>query len=139
MRLKRARTVKHIDVCLGRAASAVAALALCLWAAPSLAQKAYIPNGDNSISVIDTAAGQLVGTIVTGGGLAGQPAAVAITPDGSTALVAESGTRTLAVVALSSGQVTAQVSVGNAPDAVAVAPDGRRLSSRASLVGRSLA
>jgi len=81
--------------------------------------------GSNTVSVIDTA----TNTVLTGPGFpipAGtSPVAVAVTPDGKHAYVANAGSNNVSVIATASNTVVATVPVGFLPDAVAVAPDGK--------------
>jgi YVTN family beta-propeller protein len=104
----------------------VALYVLALWtmasgAAPSWAQKAYIPNDiSGTVSVISTANNQVVDTIPVGSG----PEGVAVTPDGSKVYVANQAANTVAVIATDTNNVIASIPVGNTPVGVAVTPDG---------------
>jgi YVTN family beta-propeller protein len=104
----------------------VALYVLALWtmasgAAPSWAQKAYIPNDiSGTVSVISTANNQVVDTIPVGSG----PEGVAVTPDGSKVYVANQAANTVAVIATDTNNVISIIPVGNTPVGVAVTPDG---------------
>jgi YVTN family beta-propeller protein len=50
---------------------------------------------------------------------------VALTPDGRTALVAESAESTLTLASVADGSVTARIPVGSRPDGIAVDAAGR--------------
>jgi YVTN family beta-propeller protein len=102
---------------------AVLAMGLGLLASPAEAAPfAYVVNnGDNTVSVIDTATNTVVGTPIPVGGL---PNGVAITPDGTHAYVANAGGNTVSVIATATNTVVATVTVGNSPSGVAVTPDG---------------
>jgi YVTN family beta-propeller protein len=103
-------------------------LLLALPSAPALAQKAYLPDGvDNAVSVLDTSTGTVTGSIVLNGGNPPNPSAVAITPDGSAAYVAEAGTNSVVAVTLATGAVSPPIAVGAGPVALAVSPDGHKV------------
>jgi YVTN family beta-propeller protein len=104
---------------------AVLAMGLGLLASPAEAAPfAYVVNnGDNSVSVIDTATNTVVGTPIPVGGL---PNGVAITPDGTHAYVANAGGNTVSVIATATNTVGATVLVGNTPAGIAITPDGTR-------------
>ena len=87
---------------------------------------AYITNqGDNTVSVIDTANDTVTATIPVGNG----PLAVAISPDGKKVYVANAyDTATISVIDTSTNTITSTVPVGGTwPYGVAVSPDGARL------------
>ena len=91
---------------------------------------AYVPNqGDDSVSVIDTATNTVTTTITVGDG----PLWVAISPDGATAYVTHPGGlpddpsgHTVSVIDTATNTVTTTVPVGDHPIAVAVSADGTR-------------
>ena len=96
--------------------------------APAWGQNAYITNsGDNTVSVLATANNTVTATIAVGG----FPEEVAVTPDGSTAYVANNGSvtvsSTVSVIATATNTVTATIPVGIQPDGVAIAPDGSKV------------
>jgi YVTN family beta-propeller protein len=104
---------------------AVLAMGLGLLASPAEAAPfAYVVNnGDNTVSVIDTATNAVVGTPIPVGGL---PNGVAITPDGTHAYVANAGGNTVSVIDTATNTVeAATIAVGESPVAVAVTPDGK--------------
>jgi YVTN family beta-propeller protein len=72
------------------------------------------------VSVIDTATNTVVATVVVGN----NPDAVAITPDGDFAYVANFGSNTVSVIDTATNTVAATVPVGLGPDAVAITPNG---------------
>jgi YVTN family beta-propeller protein len=103
----------------------------------------YVANaGSDSLSIVDVAAGRVLGTVATTappGAVPPQltplrgssPNGLALSPDERTLYVTNGGNNTLAVVALdasgSSGQVTGLIPTGLYPTAVAVSPGGRWL------------
>ncbi len=96
-------------------------------AAPS----AYVANISNTVSVIDTATGQVTGSPIPVGSF---PIGVAVSPDGSRVYVtnqcaSSSCTNgTVSVIDTASGQVTGSpIPVGSSPIGVAVSPDGSRV------------
>src|SRR6266446_3404301 len=110
-------------------AALVGAIAIVLGGAPLFAQNAYITNfHGNTVSVIATATNTVVGLPIPVGTL---PLGVAVTPDGSTVYVANSGdgsvNGTVSVIATATNTVTATIPVGNLPVGVAVTPDGSKV------------
>lgn len=86
--------------------------------------KAYVGNfADNTVSVIDTEAGNVVATIPVAEG----PHGMAITSDGRTVYVTGDGSSQLSVIDAQSDKVVKTVEVGKAPNGVALTPDGKRL------------
>jgi uncharacterized protein (TIGR03437 family) len=84
--------------------------------------RAYVANfGSNTVSVIDTSSNTVVATVNVGS----QPYAVAVTPDGTQAYVANCGGDVF-VIATSNNTVSAKVVVGGCPYDVAITPDGTR-------------
>jgi len=75
---------------------------------------------DNTVSVIDPAAGTIISTIAVGD----DPFDVAVSPDGATALVANRGDNTISVIDIATLTLTGTISVSAAPRAVAFSPDG---------------
>src|SRR5262249_49797404 len=96
-------------------------LALALWALPAAAAPlAYVTNGaDNTVSVLDTTTNTVVATVPVGT----FPIAVAITPDGTHAYVANFD-GTVSVIDTTTNTVVATVPVGTFPEGVAITPDG---------------
>jgi YVTN family beta-propeller protein len=86
--------------------------------------KAYVGNfADNTVSVIDTEAGNVVATIPVAEG----PHGMAITSDGRTVYVTGDGSSQLSVIDTASDKVVKTVDVGKAPNGVALTPDGKHL------------
>jgi YVTN family beta-propeller protein len=75
------------------------------------------------VSVISTGTDTVTATIRVGSG----PLGVAVSPDGSTAYVANYGSGTVSVINADTGTVTATISVGSYPYPVAVTPDGSQV------------
>lgn len=85
---------------------------------------AYVANQlSSNVGVIDVATSQQVTTISTG---FANPFAVKVSPDGSRLFIATNGT-IVYIVDTGTNQIIAEVSVGEAPNAFAVAPDNRIL------------
>ena len=86
--------------------------------------RAYVTNfNSNTVSVINTATNTVTATIAVGA----NPDGVAITPNGATIYVANSGNGTgtnVSVINTASNTVTATVTVGSGPDGIAVTPNG---------------
>ncbi len=86
--------------------------------------KAYVGNfKDNTVSVIDTAAGTVVATVAVAAG----PHGMAVTSDGRLVYVSGDGSSTLSVVDTTTNRIARTIEVGKAPHGVALAPDGRLL------------
>ncbi len=84
--------------------------------------RAYVANfGSDTVSVIDTSSNTVVATVNVGT----QPYAVAVTPNGTKAYVANCGGNVF-VIATSNNTVSAKVVVGGCPYDVAITPDGTR-------------
>jgi len=74
--------------------------------------------------VISTAANTVVATVpVVSGSYNSGPVAVAITPDGAFAYVANSASSTVSVINISTNTVIATIPVGSQPQGVAITPD----------------
>jgi len=104
--------------------AAVAAVtpALIAGALPASGQNAYITNGgSNTVSVIATASGAVVGSPI---GVGSSPYGVAIAPDASKVYVANSGSNTVSVIATASNTVIATITVGASPVGLAMTADG---------------
>src|ERR1035437_1245398 len=89
------------------------------------AQTAYIVNyGSNNVSVINLTTNTVTGTIPVGA----NPDAIAISPDGSKAYVANYDVNgTVSVINTATNTVIATITVGTDPYAVAVSPDGSQV------------
>jgi YVTN family beta-propeller protein len=86
--------------------------------------KAYIGNfADNTVSVIDTAAGNVVATIPVAEG----PHGMAMTSDGHTVYVTGDGSTTLSVIDTASDKVVKTIEVGKTPNGLALTSDGKFL------------
>ena len=86
--------------------------------------KAYAANfKDNTVSVIDTAAGKLVATVQVAAG----PHGMAITQDGRTVYVSGDGSSSIDVIDTATDKVVKTINVGKAPNGVALTPDDRLL------------
>ena len=103
---------------------AAAAPLLLVSSIAGAAPKAYVGNfADNTVSVIDTAAGKVVATIPVAEG----PHGMAITPDGRTVFVAGDGSSSLSVIDAATDKVVKTVEVGKSPNGIALSPDGKLL------------
>jgi YVTN family beta-propeller protein len=84
----------------------------------------------NTVSVIDTATNKVVGPPIALGTGTG-PVAVAVTPDGTHACVANTGTGTVSVIDTATNTVLTgpgfPIPVGTGPDGIAVTPDGTQV------------
>jgi YVTN family beta-propeller protein len=88
------------------------------------AAKAYVGNfKDNTVSVIDTAAGKVVATIPVAAG----PHGMGISADGRWLYVTSDGSSTLSVIDTATDRVARTIEVGKTPNGVALTPDGRLL------------
>src|ERR1043166_553823 len=86
--------------------------------------KAYIGNfKDNSVSVIDTAAGSVVATVPVSAG----PHGMAITANGRTVYVSGDGSSLVDVIDTASDKVVKTIEVGKTPNGIALTPDNRLL------------
>jgi YVTN family beta-propeller protein len=93
----------------------------------------YVPDYATSRLVpIDTTTYQLKPEISVA-----DPAAVVFSPDGLQAFVADHETHEVSVLDVRAGTVTAKISVGTAPDGLAISPDGQQLAV-ANSGGRSV-
>jgi YVTN family beta-propeller protein len=91
-------------------------------AGPPVAYTAYVGNfGSATVTPLNTATNATSATIATN-----TPSAIAITPNGATALVANSALHTVTPVTLSTGTVGSPITVGNNPSAIAITPDGTK-------------
>lgn len=105
---------------------ALAALLAVIATPSAIANTVYVANnGGDNVRTIDTATNQLVGApIPVGMG----PSAVAITPDGRRAYVANSLSGDVSVIdtATGSSAIGGRIAVPGLPFGVAISPDGRR-------------
>ena len=101
-----------------------AALVLCIAAASaSAAPFAYVANEKSgTISIIDTAVDQVVGTIKSGG----KPRGQAVSADGSTLYVSES--TGLLVIDIANRAVTGKIELGDSPEGVGISADGKSVA-----------
>ncbi|MBI3042490.1 MAG: Ig-like domain repeat protein, partial [Betaproteobacteria bacterium] len=84
----------------------------------------YIPNpADNSVTIVDPAAGAIIDTIKVGL----RPVAVAAKADGSRVYVANRGSNTVSVIDTASNRVIEHLASGVEPLALAASLDGNRL------------
>jgi YVTN family beta-propeller protein len=102
--------------------AALAVLSLALFAPQALARYVYTGNYDDStMSVIDTATNQVVGSpIPTGSG----PDSIAVTPNGKTLYVA-SGNGDITVVNTQTNQVVTTITGLPPLETIAISPDGK--------------
>ncbi|AKB82590.1 Chitin binding protein [Methanosarcina barkeri 3] len=85
--------------------------------------KVYVTNnGDNTISVIDTATNTVTATVLVGS----NPDGVAVNPAGTRVYVTNANSDTVSVIDTATNKVTATVPVGSYPWGVAVNPDGTK-------------
>ncbi len=101
--------------------------AYALFAVPSaLARAAYVTNngpGTDNVSVIDTQAVKAIGSPIKVGT---DPRAIAISPDGKTAYVANADEGTVSVINTQINQVVGTpIKVGSDPRALAISPNGQ--------------
>ena len=100
------------------AASLLILAAGCAAAAP----KAYVGNfTDNTVSVVDTAAGRVIATVPIAAG----PHGMTATPDGRLVYVASDGSNVVSVIDTATDKVTRTIEVGKTPHGLAMTPDGR--------------
>jgi YVTN family beta-propeller protein len=87
------------------------------------APEAFVANRtSNSVTVLNSSTGAVVTTLTTG---FSQPSAVAVTPDGKTAYVTNSGSGTVTPITVATNTPGSPITVGSNPYAVAVTPDGK--------------
>ncbi len=117
------------DQLLSRDIFLVAALAVLYLAGlvpAASARDVYVTNngpGENNVSVFETQGNQVVGSPTTVGG---DPRAIAISPDGKTAYVANAEDGTVSVIDTQTDQVVGSpITVGTTPRAIAVSPNGQ--------------
>jgi YVTN family beta-propeller protein len=113
-----------LTVRLVRAMACLLALASLATFASAAGLKAYVGNfKDNTVSVIDTAAGAVVATVPVGAG----PDGIAITPDGKTVFVSGASASTVAVIDATTDKVVQTIEIGKGPQGLAMTADGRIL------------
>jgi YVTN family beta-propeller protein len=109
---------------LSRLLLAATAVTLASGIATAAGPKAYVGNfADNTVSVIDTAAGTVIATIPVVAG----PHGMTVTPDGRTVYVTGDGSSALSVIDTATDRVVKTIDVGKTPNGVALTPDGRLL------------
>jgi YVTN family beta-propeller protein len=81
---------------------------------------AYVAEGSNNVSVVDTATNMVVATVAVGS----FPIGVAITPDGAFAYVASFNSGNVSVIDTATNAVVDTVAVPPGPNHVAITPDG---------------
>ena len=94
--------------------------AICLVTGVATAgSKAYVGNfKDNTVSVIDTAAGKVTASIPVAAG----PHGMTITPDGRWVYVSSDGSSTVSVIDTSRDRITKTIEVGKSPHGVTLVP-----------------
>ena len=109
---------------LARASACVIAMASITTSVLAAGPKVYVGNfKDNSVSVIDTAAGAVVATVPVAAG----PDGIAITPNGGTVFVSGASASTMSVIDAATDRVVQTIEVGKGPQGVAMMPDGQLL------------
>jgi serine/threonine-protein kinase len=87
-------------------------------------QRLYATNrDDNTVSVVDTAKDEVVGTMQIGGGSG--PEGIAVTPDGRTSFVVDNDAAAVDVIDNTTGTVRRTIPVSVSPTDVVVGPDGK--------------
>ena len=104
----------------GLAGLAFAAALPALAAGP----KAYVGNfKDNSVSVIDTAAGSVIATVPVAAG----PDGIVVTRDGRAVYISGSSASSLSVIDTATDRNVQPIETGKGPQGLALTPDGRSL------------
>jgi len=75
--------------------------------------------GDDTVSIISTAANTVVGSPIVVGAT---PLALAVSPDGAYVYTADTGSDTVSVISTATGTVIATIQVASGPDSIAVNP-----------------
>ena len=126
-RWSRIRSYRRPAVAAVLALGSLPAMALALPAQPASATTgpaiAYMTDAPDG-TVIPIYAGYTLGTPISVGACCPQPGDVAITPDGSTAYVANGGGDTISVIPTATNKVVDTITVGNGPAGMAISPDG---------------
>ena len=103
---------------------AFAAFTVVAAGAGAAGPKAYVGNfSDNTVSVVDLAAGAVVATIPVSAGPHGMVAA----PDGRTVYMTGDGSSNLDAIDTAADRVKKTVEIGKSPHGLAISPDGRTL------------
>jgi len=103
---------------------AFAAFTVVAAGAGAAGPKAYVGNfSDNTVSVVDLAAGAVVATIPVSAGPHGMVAA----PDGRTVYMTGDGSSNLDAIDTAADRVKKTVDIGKSPHGLAISPDGRTL------------
>ena len=128
MQNRRKRAYSRLSAALiGALSIGVAALACAQTARPTGVKgpiKSYVGNfKDNTVSVIDTGSGAVLGTLPVSAG----PHGMAITRDGRTVYVSGDGSSSVDVIDTGTDKVVKTISVGKAPNGIALTPDDRLL------------
>jgi YVTN family beta-propeller protein len=102
--------------------AALAVLVLALFASQASARYVYTGNyEDDTLSVIDTATNQVVGSPIPTGS---SPYSIAITPNGQTLYLANDGGE-ITVVNTRTNQVVTSITTPSSLETIAISPDGR--------------
>ena len=106
---------------LSTLAAATAALTVAT-SAFAVGPKAYVGNfKDNTVSVIDTAAGRVIATVPVATG----PDGIVVSRDNAQVFVSGASTSSVSVINAASDQVARTIEVGKGPQGLAITPDGR--------------
>ena len=82
----------------------------------------YVADGNNDVTVIDTASNSVVTSIIAAGGTFG----IAVTPDGKQVWVTNSSADSVSVINTADNAVIGNIQVQRIPLGLALTPDGRR-------------
>lgn len=105
--------------------AALALLSLALFAPQALARYVYTGNySDGTVSVIDTATNQVVGTPIPAGDPSG-PYTMAIAPNGKTLYVGNGASEDLVLINTQTNQPSGSIFLGDSPEVIAISPDGK--------------
>jgi YVTN family beta-propeller protein len=120
--------LRQLAVVVGALSMSLVALAACGQMARSARAnepiKSYVANfKDNTVSVIDAAAGTAVATVPVSAG----PHGMAITRDGRTVYVSGDGSSSVDVIDTATDKVVKAIDVGKSPNGIALTPDDRLL------------
>ena len=86
--------------------------------------KAYVGNfSDNTVSVVDLAAGAVVATIPVSAG----PHGMSVAPDGRTVYITGDGSSNLDAIDTAANRVRRTIEIGKSPHGLAMMPDGKTL------------
>ncbi len=85
---------------------------------------AYVSNqGNNTVSVINTATSTVTATVNVGN----TPSGVCISPDGKKVYVSNGGSNTVSVINTATNTVTSTIAVGTSPYGICISPDGSKV------------